>query len=225
MRPVIFAALLIVISAPSRPFDSSQISTDCSPYPREAAQPCVLAIHGGDLVKPVFSPDNRYLAFATVTTRPQKDSQTDEFSELDGTLVADLQTRKVKIFLTPDQARKYASYSASICQIRWRTRDSFSVTYADGDVDSDDLTFRLRDGKLLSTKHASIDDPPPSQPETPDDTVLTPDQARKLLPHFPASLSLESGRLSSDRTLLALVVGNEPHRQLLIFRLHPSKKL
>ncbi|MBZ5531639.1 MAG: hypothetical protein LAO20_09430 [Acidobacteriia bacterium] len=224
MRPTILAALFIALAAPTRRYESPRVKPDCSPYPRDATPHCVASIRGGDLAKPSFSPTGRYLAFATVTVRPPAAAATDEFSELDGTLVADLQTKGVQVLVSPEQARKYASYSAFVGGIKWRSDQLLVVTYADGDVDWDDLTIRRTDAKLLATKHGSADDEPLREPIKPPDPDLTPAQARKLLPHLPAELPVESGRLSKDQNLLAVVAGKEPHRQLLIFRLHPQRK-
>lgn len=223
MRFLIFAAFLFASASP-RHLETPHVGTNCSLYLPNNTEHCIFAVRGGDLIKPSFSPNGRYLAFATVTRRSSSDAETDEFSELDGTLVADFQTRTVKVLLTPEQSRKYASYSAFVGGIKWLDNQTLRVTYADGDVDWDDLTFRLSDSKLLASTHGSVDEEASAQPEKPDSTILTIKEIRKRLPYLPSELSLESGRLSPDQTMLALVVGNEPQRLLLIFRLHPRKK-
>jgi len=224
MRFTILAVTLLGVATPLRRFQAALVQPDCSPYPRDGAPLCLASIRGGDLVKPSFSPSGRFLAFASVTVRPASEAETDEFSELDGTMVADLKTNSIKVLLEPEQARKYASYSAFVDRIQWRSDDLLLVTYADGDVECDQMTIRRTDSKFLATQHGSAEDQLPVSTAGGAQKELTAAETRQLLPGLPAELSVESGQLNNQQNLLAIVAGKEPHRQLLIFRLHPPKK-
>lgn len=223
LRTTIVMMLMIGLGTLPRRFEPVTVHRTCPPDLAVVGPKCVAVIAGGDLVKPSFSPTERYLAFATVTVRPPGDN--DESSELDGVLVADLTLGTVKLLVHPNQARKYASYSAFVGDIRWHSDQLLLVTYADGDVDWDDLKIRRADAKILATKHGSAEDAPELHPaQAAPNADLDSIQVRQLLPDLPAKVLVKSGRLSPHRTLLCVVAGNEPHRQLFIFRVSAPKK-
>ena len=213
--------VLFCIAAPvPREPAVAKVTTCPAPF-LKTTRNCVAAIRGGDLVKPAFSPSGRYLAFATVTLPPGDTA--DELSELDGTLVADLQKSQVRILIQPEAARKYASYSAFVCRIRWRSDQLLIVTYCDGDVEADQLMLRLRDAKILAVEHLSLDDDPPQASEASEDS-LSASAVRKLVPGMPLDEHVEEGYLSPGKTRICVVVDSEPHRQLIVFTVHPSEK-
>ena len=104
----------------------------------------IKVISDGDFIHPTLSPDGRYLAVSRVIVTKLKNG----FLKLTDIRIYDLPGGTYRTFLTTAQSKKFASYSAFVIAIRWKSNNRFIADISDGDVDSTEVTFNVVRGKV-----------------------------------------------------------------------------
>ena len=101
----------------------------------------VLTLADADVVYPAFSPDGRWLAWASVVVKGS--------SEFTGVWVRDLKRGVNQLLLDADQSGKYATYSAFVYDLHWESDHTLVANISDGDVDTTRIRWRLPEGSKL----------------------------------------------------------------------------
>lgn len=105
----------------------------------------IASIKNGDFVHPTFSPDGTLLAYSEVLARRDHENTR--------VLLYNLNTHKPSVLLDSKRAKHYATYSAFVVGMNWRSAKRLEVVISDGDVDSTRLSFDPYTRQLLRERH------------------------------------------------------------------------
>lgn len=109
----------------------------------------IATITNGDFVHPAFSPDGRFLAYSRVLV-----SRDFENTEV---VIHDLRTNRKTVLLNSKQAKKYATYKASVTGMKWTSARRLEVEVSDGDMGLTYLSFDPLSRKLLRERTEDLD--------------------------------------------------------------------
>jgi hypothetical protein len=107
-----------------------------------------IASIGGEVSHPALSPDGQTLAYSAVVVQNK--------AKLVAIHLYDLKTHRRSTLLTPEQSKKYKSFSCFVTQLTWYKADRLEAHISDGDVDSSHLIFNPKIGKLISDNGEAV---------------------------------------------------------------------
>ena len=113
----------------------------------------ITEISDGDFVYPIFSPNGKFIAFSKVVLKKVDDHFT-EFTEIH---LYNLKNRKKSVLLDAKTSENYATYKSFVTGLEWVGNKKLIAYISDGDVDSTELTFNIKNKKILSEKFSSFD--------------------------------------------------------------------